>query len=638
MLETAPHVPCAYLAGESRTLGDMFKRRVARSGEYAAFFHKVDGHWQPTSWKRWHDRAVRVAAGLARRGLAPGDRVAVLGPTRPEWALYEMGAQLAGCVSLGVYPKQSVEQVQYVLAHSDARVVFVDEAHELDTVLAAADGCPALEAIVPWDPALLDGRNDQRLLPPALFTEPSDGSEIEARLAARDPDDAAIFVYTSGTTGPPKCAMITHRNVLTLLSHQATFLDFFEDDLSLSFLPMAHVAERVLAFYGRIGAGFSTAYATSNGAVLEELREVQPTIFGSVPRLFEKAYSKIQSEVERKPPAVRKLFAWAQSVGRQRLHLQMAGRRVPLPLKVQYALADRLVFAKIRGAFGGRVRQFVVGAAPTPLEVLEFFWSVGLPIYEVYGQTEATVVSHANGPGNVRLGTVGRIIPDLEQRIADDGELLLRGPTVFAGYFKNPEATAETVVDGWLHTGDVVTLDADGFLRITDRKKHIIITAGGKNLTPANIEKAIKAADPLISHVHAHADKRPYVAALVVPSPLETLDFGRDRGLVTDAELRARTAELMENPAGRTEALAAAMAPVTRHPEFVARMRAAVRKGNEALAQVEKVKRFLLLDRDFSQEGGELTPTMKVKRKAVERDYAEVFDRIYAEAGFALEP
>lgn len=640
MLDTGPHLPADYLAQQARSLADLFARRVAASGDRAAWFTKHDGAWKPTTWRQFSAAAGKVAGGLVRLGLAPGDRIAILGPTQPRWAELDMGAQLAGCVSLGIYPKQSPEQVRYILAHSDAKAVFVADAVELATVLdAASDGCPELQAIVPWDTALLDGLSDPRLKPITDFEDrPPDDAVLAERSASRADDDTAIFVYTSGTTGPPKCAMISHANIMSVLSQGDGLGQLYQDDISLSFLPMAHVAERILAFYGRISAGFATAYASSISAVLDELQEVQPTVFGSVPRIFEKAHAKIQMELEKKSPRVRRIFDWASRVGITRMRARLAGRSVGLGTRLQFALADRLVFKKIRAAFGGRVRMFITGAAPTPMDVLEFFWAAGLPIYEVYGQTEATVVTHANIDGSVRLGTVGKQIPNVEHRIAEDGEVLIKGPIVFKGYFKDPAATAATIVDGWLHTGDIGTVDTDGFLRITDRKKHIIITAGGKNLTPANIENAIKATDPLISHVHAHGDKRKYVCALIVPSPLETLDFGLQRRVIDAQTVEARTAELMSNPSGRTPALAEAMAPITALPEFVERMRAAVAKGNTQLSRVETVKRFAILDRDFSQENGELTPTMKVKRKAVEQAYADWFDRIYDEDGFALTP
>lgn len=401
---------------------------------------------------------------------------------------------------------------------------------------------------------------------------------------------------------------------------------------------MAHAAERVLGFYGRVASGVPGAYAKSVGTVLDDLKSVRPTLFGSVPRIFEKAHAKIFSEIEKQSPAVRRIFAWATEVGRRRLPYVIEHRPVPRTLALQYALADRLVFARIRAAFGGRVRLMIAGAAPTAPAILKFFWSAGLPIYEVYGMTESTVITHANTPSHTRLGTVGRTIPPMQCRIADDGEILVKGPFVFGGYYKNPEATAETVKDGWLHTGDVGVLDAEGYLTLTDRKKHLIITAGGKNLSPSNIEKAISESDALISQVHAHGDKRSYVSALIAPSPIETLEWGLARGLCSKEEIQQHTAELMENPAGRSAALNAAMAKVVVHPDFRERMRRAVREGNTKLAGVEQVRRFVILDRDFSQESGELTPTMKVKRKEVEKAYAERFDRIYGEKGFALEP
>lgn len=310
---------------------------------------------------------------------------------------------------------------------------------------------------------------------------------------------------------------------------------------------------------------------------------------------------------------------------------------MPAWLELQYAVADRLVFRKIRDAFGGRVRYFVVGAAPTPVEIQEFFWAAGMPTMEVYGMTEATTITHANRFGHVKLGTVGKLIEPLEQRLADDGELLVRGPWVFKGYYKNPEASAEAVdADGWLHTGDIASLGPEGYVRITDRKKHLIITAGGKNLVPGNIEAALKGSDSLISHVVPHGDRRPYVSALIAPSPLETLDWGLQRGLIGRDEVEARTQELMQNPSGRTEALAAAMAKVVREPEYVRRITDAVRRGNQRLAHVEQVRRFVLLSRDLCQEHGELTPTMKVRRKEVEKRYAAELDRLYADESFGV--
>jgi long-chain acyl-CoA synthetase len=619
----------------------MFRRRAEVSRHKPAIYEKSGGRWQATTWGEFYRKASAAARGLTAIGIGRGDRVAILGPTQAPWAIYDMAAQLVGAVSFGIYPKQSVEQIRYLLEHSEARAVFVDEAGELDNVIAAAAGLDALSAIVPWRVELFDSfaQRDVRLKSPAAFAgEPLDEADVARAQDAIDPDDTAILVYTSGTTGPPKGAMISHTNILSLLSAQSGVFDLFEDDLSLSFLPMAHAAERVLGFFARIASGLTCAYATSVGTVLEELREVQPTLFGSVPRIFEKAHARIHAELDKKPPAAKKIFAAARAVGKRAMPYFQAGEPLPLPLRVAYAAVDALVYRKVRAAFGGRVRWFVTGAAPIALDILSLFWEAGLPIFEAYGMTESTVITHANQPGHVKLGSVGKVISRMECRIAEDGEILLRGPFVFKGYFKNPEATRETIVDGWLHTGDIGAIDADGYLRITDRKKHLIITSGGKNLAPANIERAIKNQSPLVSQVHAHGDRRAYVSALIAPSPIETLELGADLGVIGKDELAARTRELMNNPSARTPALDSAMAKVVGHSELRDRIRAAVRAGNRELAHVEQVRRFVILDRDFSQERGELTPTMKLKRKTIEESFAGVLDRIYDEHGFAIEP
>ncbi len=648
-------VPAAHVASAPgvRTLGDVLRTRTLRSGPSAAMYERVaeDGgraSWRAISYDVFLQRASSVARTLMELGLNLGDRVAVLGPTQASWPIFDFGAQLAGMVSWGIYPQQTVEQIRYLLSHSDTRVVFVDSQPELESVLAAAEGLPQIVAIVPWTESLFgqfQGK-DPRLVSPARFWGPPlSSSEIDSQLRRIDPDDTAILIYTSGTTGPPKGAMISHRNILSLFSNAHRVQDFFEGEHMYSFLPMAHAAERVFACYGRISGGIATYFASSTAAVLTEIREVRPTLFGSVPRLFEKAYTKVHSEVERKPRPVRELFNWAVGVGKKRAECIIAGREIPSEIDMQYRVAERLVFQKLRDAFGGRLRYCMVGAAPTPLHVLEFFWAAGIPIYEMFGMTEATVVTHGNRPGGTRLGTVGQAIPPMQCRIAEDGEVLLRGPWVFRGYFKDEAATASVLSpprpedsgDGpWLHTGDIGTLDADGYLRITDRKKHLIITSGGKNLAPANIEAAIKSADPLISHVVSYGDNRPYVTALVVPSPLETLEWGAGRGLVSKADLDERTRELMANPAARSEALNRNMASVVQHPEFGRRMVEAVRRGNEKLAHVETIRRFILLDRDLSQEQGELTPTMKVKRRELLQRYAERFGQLYDDETFGF--
>jgi long-chain acyl-CoA synthetase len=639
MIPTGPHVPVRRVVSGATSIGDMFRRRVQATPGAPAMYEKRGARWEETTWRAFYDGARRAAQGLVALGVERGDRVAILGPTRAPWGVADMAAQLVGAVSFGIYPQQTPEQIRYLLEHSEAKVVYVDGKAELENVIAGAREVGTLRAIVPWDAALVASakEKDPRVTSPdALAGEPMTDEEIDRRLRAVSPDETALLIYTSGTTGPPKGAMISHRNVLSLLERSGPLHEAFSSDLFLSFLPMAHAAERIFGFLQRIDSGIPTAYARAMGTVLEDLAEVRPTLFGAVPRIFEKAYAKVQAELEKKPPAVRRLFAWAVSVGTRASALEIEGRAVPPGLALQRALADRLVFRRVRAAFGGRVRFFVTGAAPIALPILEFFWAAGLPIYEVYGMTEATVATHLNRPGAVRLGTVGRVLAPMEARIAEDGEVLLRGPWTFQGYFKSPEATAEALEGGWLHTGDIGTVDDGGFLRITDRKKHLIITSGGKNLSPANIENAVKNQDPLVSQVYAHGDRRPYVVALLAPSPLETLAWGRERGLVPADQAAALTREVMENPSARSAALNAAMAKVVVDPAFSERLREAVRRGNEQLANVERVRRFAVLDRDFSQEAGELTPTLKLKRKAVVELHGALIEALYEGGGIEI--
>jgi long-chain acyl-CoA synthetase len=631
--------PVMGVAQEASSLADMFVRRVQATPRRKAWRSKHEGRWVEVAWQEFGRRASAVASWLVRQGLGKGDSIVIVGSTRSEWCVSDLGGQLAGLVTVGAYPTLSPEQLAYVIDHSDARVVFVEGKADLERVRSVKEQCPKLERIVVWD---MEGVEPEAEAAPAvvslaevLATE-VDEAELDRRREAIVRDDVAIIVYTSGTTGPPKGAMLTHANILSFLA-AGLGVDFDEDDEMLTFLPMAHVAERIAGFYMRINTGYSAAFASSIPAVLEEVKEVRPTLFGSVPRIFEKAYDRIQGQVEQAPPVRRKLFRWAEGVGLRVVDHWQRGQAVGPLLRLQHALADRIVFSKIRGAFGGRVRFFITGAAPIPQKVLQFFWAVGFPIFEAYGQTEATVITHANRPGKTRLGSVGQPINTVEHKLADDGEVLLRGPLVFAGYHKEPEATQDTVGDdGWLRTGDIGRIDDDGYLYIVDRKKHIIITAGGKNITPANIENEIKSQDPMISQVHAHGDRRPYVSALVTLSPVEALDWAQAQGMVEAGEVARMKAELLGNPLARPEGLDAVLREVGEREEIKKRVVEAVRKGNAKLSQVERIKRVMLLDRELSLEEDEITPTLKVKRKNIEKRFLEQFDRLYADEEFGL--
>lgn len=632
--------PLRSLAGSSRTVANMFLERVRVDGQRTAWKTKHDGEWRATPWKDVERDALAIATWLVDQKLAIGDKVCIVGPTKPAWCIADLGGQLAGAVTLGAYPTLSPPQLAYVVDHSDSRVVFGGGADEVRALLAHKSELPKLERIVVWDTKGLDDADFASgfvvTLESVLKTAPR-RDEILERVERTDPAATAILIYTSGTTGPPKGAMISHANILACLDSHEKTVEFDRDDIILSFLPMAHAAERVLGFYGRVATGLTTAFASSIPKVLEEVKEVRPTIFGSVPRIFEKAYSRMLSEVEKAPPGKQRVFRWASGVGREVVRRWQNGERIPISLALQYRIADRVVFSKIRALFGGRVRYFVTGAAPIAMEILEFFWAAGLRIYEVYGMTEATVMTHVNRPGAVKLGSVGRPLPCIEQKIAEDGEVLLRGPVVFQGYYKDEEATREAVdEDGWLHTGDVGRLDRDGYLTLFDRKKHIIITAGGKNLTPANIEKEIKGADPMIGNVVAHGDRRNYVTALVTLGASESIDFALRNGKIDQAKSDRLMAALLENPLARPPELNELMRSVSEDAAVRQRVIDAVKKANKQLSRVESVRRVFLLDRELSAEEDELTPTLKVKRKNIEKKFAPSFDRLYSDKSFGL--
>jgi long-chain acyl-CoA synthetase len=632
--------PAEYIARHANTVGEMFLKRVERDGDKPAFYYKKrGGEWQACGWNAFHWQAGTVASYLLGLGLQIQDKVCVVGSTGPEWCYCDIGGLLAGAVTLGAYPTLTPKQLAYILDHADVKVAFVEGIEEINKILARRDELTKLEKVIVWNTTGAESLMEAHdwLVPfERVLQTPIDRAAIETRAAEVDPHSTAIIVYTSGTTGPPKGAMISHENIISVMRDQDQAFAIIEGDVGLSFLPMAHVAERVLAFYGRINTGMATYFASSIAKVLEEVAEVKPTIFGSVPRIFEKAYAKIMGAVEQAPPMRQRIFRWAERVGREAVQHWQAGKPIPFGLKLKHKLADRLVFSKLRAIFGGRVRYFITGAAPIAPEILEFFWAAGFPIFEMYGMTESTVITHANVPGNVKLGSVGPALSIVEDRIADDGEILVRGKVVFQGYYKNPDATAETIIDGWLHTGDVGKKDEDGCVYILDRKKHIIITAGGKNLTPANIENEIKASDPLISQAHAHGDKRKYLVALVTVGAAEAVEWARQQGTIDDDTADKHIKALTENPLGRSSELQALLEGVSRDPEVQKRVVASVKKANEGLSRVEAIKKIHILEREFSVEEDELTPTLKLKRKNVEAKFKNTFDRLYEEEGFGL--
>lgn len=624
---------------EIRNIPKLFMERCNRSWGSLAYKYKEGGKWVEVSWGEFAKSVNSLTTYLIKYGIKKGDKVAVLSDTRPEWCLADLSILSAGAITVGLYPTISTSQIEFLLNHSDSRILFIENLEKLEKALPIIKNT-RVEKII-----LFDERNCEKYfdiysiekLKDCLKTQP-DERLIKERVSQIGSEDIALIVYTSGTTGDPKGAMISHGNIISFLSSFDDFneaLKLTEEDISYHFLPMAHVAEHVAGFFGRINLGLPAAYATSIKAVVDEIKDVKPTIFGAVPRIFEKAYSRIREEVAKLPPRRQRIFRWAEKVGREYVKYLNDRRKIPLSLRIKYEIAYNLVLKRIKDAFGGRVKYFIVGAAPISYDILEFMWACKLYIYEVYGLTEATVVTHGNTPQDFKLGTVGKAIKSVECKLAEDGEILIRGPTVFKGYYKNERATAEAIdKEGWLHTGDIGEIDKDGFLRIIDRKKHIIITSGGKNIFPAEIENKVKFQDTIISQVFVYGDKRPYLIALITINPSEALELGIKEGIFTEEEKeKARRVldELTEKPLSRPEGLEELMKKVSKHPKLFERVRSAVDKANMELARVENIKKFRILERDFYIEEGEITPTLKVKRKAIEEKYRAILDEMYQE-------
>ena len=574
-----------------------------------ALHRRAGDRWISITWGQFGEGARRIASFLIDEGVGAGDHVAIWAANRPEWHTADAGILLIRGCPVPVYQTLSAEQAQYVLNHSESRVVFVENEALLARILEQRDQLPSLRRVVvmegldtpspdgfavPWERALEAGeRQLQR-----------NGPEIEQRTAATRMEDVVTLIYTSGTTGPPKAVMLTNDNIAASAEGLEGIVEVGPDDRVLSYLPLAHIAERMVSEFRSYRYGNATWFLDGLPNLGARLREVRPTHFFGVPRVWEKMASTIDKQIEASSPVKRALARWALRTGRRAQDARERGNPVPAGLQRRLDLADRLVLSKLRSAIGfDDVRILASGAAPIDPEVLRFFAAMGLEICEVYGQSENTGSTTLNRPGRIRVGTVGQVFPGNEVRIAEDGEIQVRGGVVFPGYLKSPEATAAALVDGWLMTGDVGEFDEDGYLRITDRKKDLIITAGGKNISPGNIENAL-ATHPLVGHAVAIGDRRPFMTALI------TLDAEEVAAIATQRGWPREPAALAEHPGVRTE--------LQRHVDAV----------NAKLSQVEQVKRFAILPNEFSQDA-ELTPTLKVKRKVVVERYADQIDALY---------
>ena len=589
----------------SRTIADLLPLAVKKYGDAAALRFKAGEDWSGVSYGELGATVREVALGLADLGIAPGDKVSILANTRPEWTYACFGILTAGGTLVTIYQTNSPEECRYVLAHSDSRAVFVEDGEQLAKVRQVEDDCPELEHVIviePGDAELGDALTLDRLRERGRSR---DESEWEARYEAVTPDDICLYIYTSGTTGPPKGCLLSHGNYRAITDAVLEGAVLEGGDSTYLFLPLAH-AFAILIQFATLELGAAIAYWSRDAQkIIPELMEVNPTYFPSVPRMFEKIYTLATSNAPD-----REQLDKAVEVGVKVRQLQAAGQNVPEPLQHAFDQAEEALYKNVRGLFGRNIRECVTGAAPIAPEILEFFYACGVPVMEGYGMTETATSATVNRPlaGEFRFGSVGRPMNGVEVKIADDGEVLIKGPNIFQGYYKNEDATQQTLDAGWLHTGDLGRLDEDGFLYITGRKKDIIITAGGKNITPANLENGLKQ-HRWISQAVVVGDRRPYLAALVTLDPEEAPALAQQLGL-EGLELEAMTSD----------------------ERVRAEIQKAVDEVNSHVGPVEQIKRFEILPHDLSLEGGELTPTLKVKRNVVRDKYAGVIDEVYAAA------
>jgi long-chain acyl-CoA synthetase len=587
----------------SKTIADLLPLAAEQYGERPALRYKQGDEWVDVSYVELGTAAREIALGLVDLGLQPGDKVSILANTRAEWTEACFGILTAGGVLVTIYQSNSAEECEYVLAHSDSRMLFVEDGEQLAKVRAIEANCPALERVVVFDPSGADLGDALTLEQLRERGRGRDAAEWEARYGAVSPDDMCVYIYTSGTTGPPKGCLLTHRNYRMITESSVGESILQEGDSCYLFLPLAH-AFAILAQFILIDLGATLAYWSRDPQkIIGELMEVNPAYFPSVPRMFEKIYTLATTNA----PDQEKLLQ-AVALGYKVRRLQDAGEPVPAELQEPFDQAEESLYKNVRALFGTNIKECVTGAAPIADEILRFFYACGVPVMEGYGMTETATVATVNRArgGNFRFGSVGKALDGVEVRIAEDGEVLIKGPNIFQGYYKNDEATRSTLeADGWLHTGDLGRLDEDGFLFITGRKKDIIITAGGKNITPANLENGLKQ-NRWISQAVVIGDRRPYLVALLTLDPDEVPALGAQLGIEDPTPERLAGDERVR-----------------------AELQQAVDEVNSHVGPVEQIKRFVVLPHDLSQETGELTPTLKVKRNVVHEKFADVVDDLY---------
>jgi long-chain acyl-CoA synthetase len=580
----------------STTMADLAALAASSYSGAPALKHKVGDEWVEAGYSELGEGVSQVARGLIDLGIGRGDRVAILAHTRPEWTVANLGILASGAASVSIYQTNSPEECHYVLEHSESTAVFVEDDEQLEKIREIRDQLPALRHVIIFEG---DSRDDAISIDE--LRERGRGreqSELDERSASVAPGDACVFIYTSGTTGPPKGVILTHGNYRAMCDMVPESRSVGEGQTAYLFLPLAHAFALLIQFVA-LERGATIAYWQKDPQkIISDLMEVKPSYFPSVPRIFEKIYTLATSNAPD-----REKLEQAVKVGVTVRQMEERGEEVPAELREAFDRAEEALFQNVRNLFGGKVEQCVTGAAPIAKEILEFFYACGVPVMEGYGMTETSTSATVNTPEAYRFGSVGKPMQGVEARIAEDGELLLRGPNIFTSYYKNDEATQSTLVDGWLHTGDLGSIDEDGFVYITGRKKDIIITAGGKNITPANLENGLKQ-NRWISQAVVIGDRRPYLVAIITLDPDELPAFAQEHEIAPE--------DVPESEAMRAE------------------VQRAVDEVNAKVGRVEQVKKFVILPHDLSQETGELTPTLKVKRNVVNEKYAGVVEALYA--------
>ncbi len=594
------------------TVPQVFRQAVQRYGDRVAMRKKEYGLWHDISWDEYYTLAKYVGSAVISMGLKKGECVSIIGDNCPEWVIIDLGIQCAGGVAVGVYSTNAWPQVEYVIHDSESKFFFVENEEQLDKWLHFRDNVASLKKLIVWDLEGLRHFEDpmvmtyEDLLDLGRKIVEKDPNLFEKRMSEVTPDDLSVLVYTSGTTGPPKGAMLTHRNV-TWMGQAITKDDpVYDTDEVMSFLPLCHIFERLFSVFCHITHGYTLNFVESLDTVTDNMREISPTVGYAVPRIWEKYLSAIVIKMSDASWFKRLVFGIALKIGRKRATLTMNFKPVPFYLKVLYQLAYFAVFRKLKQRLGlDRLRVAYSGAAPISPDVLHFFQSIGVNLIEGYGQTEGTGVTCASRIGKVKFGTVGPPLQGVEVKIAEDGEILVRSPGVFKGYYRNPEATKETIRDGWLYSGDVGELDEDGYLKITDRKKDIIVTAGGKNITPQYIENKLKASS-YINDAVVIGDNRRYITSLIMIDEDNVVKYAQDN------KIQFSTYK-----------------DLTRSAEIIKLIQGEVDEVNETLSRVEQVKKFTMLPKRLYEEDGEVTPTMKVKRKYVNEAFSDLIEAMY---------